>query len=293
MLRIRAGSVHPVTAPPIEDGAVLVDDRGTIAAVGPNRCVPEPPAPGAHVLEFPDAVLVPGLVNTHTHLELTHLAGRNSEPEFARWIRTIRALKDATPPDEFTRSAERGVRLLGRGGDVRGGYGEHGRSDARASRAGRSGDLLSGGVRSRSRAGAHEPRRAGTGAHPARLAGGVPAPVGRFAAPPLHRGPAPDSRRGRLCSEPRAPGGGAPRRVSGGDAARARGERLVRRRAPRPGHRGAGAALLAGAESLATWCLVAVNGGAVHPLRPGGRAGHRDSPGRRGGGGALPALDPR
>src|SRR3989449_5592849 len=71
---------------------------------------PEPPAPGAHVLEFPDAVLVPGLVNTHTHLELTHLAGRNSEPEFARWIRTIRALKDATPPDEFTRSAERGVR---------------------------------------------------------------------------------------------------------------------------------------------------------------------------------------
>src|SRR3989454_8129374 len=94
MLRIRAGSVHPVTAPPIEDGAVLVDDRGTIAAVGPNRCVPEPPAPGAHVLEFPDAVLVPGLVNTHTHLELTHLAGRNSEPEFARWIRTIRALKD-------------------------------------------------------------------------------------------------------------------------------------------------------------------------------------------------------
>src|SRR2546426_3881573 len=34
-----------------------------------------------------------------THLELTHLAGRNSEPEFARWIRTIRALKDATPPD--------------------------------------------------------------------------------------------------------------------------------------------------------------------------------------------------
>src|SRR5439155_376696 len=77
---------------------------------GPIRCVPEPPAPGAHVLEFPDAVLVPGLVNTHTHLELTHLAGRNSEPEFARWIRTIRALKDATPPDEFTRSAERGVR---------------------------------------------------------------------------------------------------------------------------------------------------------------------------------------
>ena len=108
MLRIRAGSVHPVTAPPIEDGAVLVDDRGTIAAVGPHPLVPTPP--GARELAFPHASLVPGLVNTHTHLELTHLADKNAEREFARWIRALRALKDATTPDEFARAAERGVR---------------------------------------------------------------------------------------------------------------------------------------------------------------------------------------
>jgi len=108
VLRIRAGSVHPVTAPPIEDGAVLVDDRGTIAAVGPHPLVPTPP--GARELAFPHASLVPGLVNTHTHLELTHLADKNAEREFARWIRALRALKDATTPDEFARAAERGVR---------------------------------------------------------------------------------------------------------------------------------------------------------------------------------------
>src|SRR5437867_10734763 len=108
MLRIRAEFVHPVTAPPIEDGAVLVDDRGTIAAVGPNLVVPT--RPGARQLEFPDAHLLPGLVNTHTHLELTHLAGKNAEHEFARWIRTLRTLKDATSSEEFLRSAERGVR---------------------------------------------------------------------------------------------------------------------------------------------------------------------------------------
>src|SRR5438445_955593 len=108
MLRIHAGSVHPVTAPPIEDGAVLADDRGTIAAVGPNLVVPT--RPGARQLEFPDAHLLPGLVNTHTHLELTHLADKNAEREFARWIRALRALKDATTPDEFARAAERGVR---------------------------------------------------------------------------------------------------------------------------------------------------------------------------------------
>ena len=108
MLRIRAQFVHPVTAPPIEDGAVLVDDRGTIAAVGPNPVVPTPP--GARALEFPRARLLPGLVNTHTHLELTHLTGKNTEREFAGWIRGLRALKDATSPDEFSRSAEQGVR---------------------------------------------------------------------------------------------------------------------------------------------------------------------------------------
>jgi cytosine/adenosine deaminase-related metal-dependent hydrolase len=108
MLRIRAGSVHPVTAPPIEDGAVLIDDRGTIAAVGRNRAVPAPD--GAERLEFPRAALVPGFVNCHTHLELTHLAGRNAERDFPRWIRAIRALKDASTPEEFARAAEQGVR---------------------------------------------------------------------------------------------------------------------------------------------------------------------------------------
>src|SRR6266699_2596095 len=90
------------------DGAVLVADDGRIAAVGAHAQVPDPP--GARRVEFPDAVLVPGLVNTHTHLELTHLAGRNPEREFSRWIRTIRALKDATTPEEFDHSAEQGVR---------------------------------------------------------------------------------------------------------------------------------------------------------------------------------------
>ena len=109
MLRIRAASVHPITAPPIEDGAVLVDDRGIIAAVGPAALVPTPS--GARALEFAGASLVPGLVNTHTHLELTHLAGKNTQHAFADWIRTIRALKDATTPDGFARSAEQGLRF--------------------------------------------------------------------------------------------------------------------------------------------------------------------------------------
>jgi 5-methylthioadenosine/S-adenosylhomocysteine deaminase len=108
VLRIRAAAVYPVTAPPIEDGAVLVDDRGRIAAVGPDAVVPAPPT--ARRFDFPEAALLPGLVNCHTHLELTHLAGRNAEPAFASWIRRVRELKDGSTYDELVAGAERGVR---------------------------------------------------------------------------------------------------------------------------------------------------------------------------------------
>jgi len=102
--------VHPVTAPPLEDGAVLVDANGRIAAVGPNSRVPAPA--GAQALHFPDAELMPGLVNCHTHLELTHLGGgvKHDEPEFLKWIRRIRELKEATPAEAFYEAAVAGLR---------------------------------------------------------------------------------------------------------------------------------------------------------------------------------------
>ena len=111
MLRIRAGWVHPVTAPPISDGAVLVDDSGVIAAVGPDAGVPRiGDGGGVESREFPDGVLVPGLVNCHTHLELTDLGDAGERTEFPAWIRKVRALKDATAPAGFQRAAEKGLR---------------------------------------------------------------------------------------------------------------------------------------------------------------------------------------
>lgn len=108
MLRVRAGRVYPVTAPPLDDGAVLVGGDGRIAALGPNSIVPTPPA--TDTLEFRDAVLVPGLINCHTHLELTHLAGHNREDDFTRWIRRVRELKQETTAEQFLAAAAQGVR---------------------------------------------------------------------------------------------------------------------------------------------------------------------------------------
>ena len=108
MLRLRAGWVHPVTAPPIPDGAVLVDDRGLIAAVGPDRTVPQ--SPDAESLTFFDGAIVPGLVNCHTHLELTGLGSAGEPTQFPAWIRRIRELKERASQETFRRAAEQGVR---------------------------------------------------------------------------------------------------------------------------------------------------------------------------------------
>jgi cytosine/adenosine deaminase-related metal-dependent hydrolase len=110
LLRIRAGRVHPVTAPSFEDGAVLVNGEGRIAAVGANADVPTPHA--ARAFHFPDAELLPGLVNCHTHLELTQLGGgaKHEEPEFHKWIWHVRTLKDATSAEAFYEAALAGVR---------------------------------------------------------------------------------------------------------------------------------------------------------------------------------------
>jgi cytosine/adenosine deaminase-related metal-dependent hydrolase len=87
-----------------------VDANGRIAAVGSNSHVPAPA--GVQALHFPDAELMPGLVNCHTHLDLTHLGGgaKHDEPEFLKWIRRIRELKETTSAAAFYEAAVAGIR---------------------------------------------------------------------------------------------------------------------------------------------------------------------------------------
>ncbi len=112
--RLSADWVVPVDGPPIRDGAVLIGDDGRIASVGPGALVPRPEAvPSEHLA---GTALMPGLVNTHTHLELTDLASRLEEPGFPDWIRSVRRLKAGRTAPEYLAAASEGLRRCLRSG---------------------------------------------------------------------------------------------------------------------------------------------------------------------------------
>jgi len=92
--------------PPIPRGGVLIDG-GVVVAVGPAASLPAPP--GAREERF-DGILLPGLINLHTHLELTGLPLDAPAADFARWIRSLRAAKAERPPSWFAEAATQGVR---------------------------------------------------------------------------------------------------------------------------------------------------------------------------------------
>ena len=67
--------IYPITSPPIKDGIVAIDKGGRIVEVL-DPASPTFTAPAA-APEKHDGILIPGFINTHCHLELSHLVGKS------------------------------------------------------------------------------------------------------------------------------------------------------------------------------------------------------------------------
>jgi cytosine/adenosine deaminase-related metal-dependent hydrolase len=89
VIRYHARWVIPISAPPIENGTVAVAD-GRIEYVGPRADAPR----GAD-LDLGDSLLMPGLVNVHSHLELTMMRGFLEDLDFPQWIVRLNGVKRA------------------------------------------------------------------------------------------------------------------------------------------------------------------------------------------------------
>ena len=121
-----ARHVLPVVSAPIEDGAVAIEGS-RIVGVGARRELVEKFAE-ARVREFGEAAILPGLVNCHSHLELTAMRGflEPVESDFPSWLKrlTIARQERMTEDDLYVsaawgavEAARAGVTCLGDAGD--------------------------------------------------------------------------------------------------------------------------------------------------------------------------------
>jgi cytosine/adenosine deaminase-related metal-dependent hydrolase len=99
---IRARWVFPVVGPPLPDGTVTVEaDR--IAAV-------EPAGARAADIDLGNAAVLPGLVNAHTHLDLSGMRGlAPPTPDFTAWLRQVIAFRRSRMPEQVQADIRAGL----------------------------------------------------------------------------------------------------------------------------------------------------------------------------------------
>jgi len=112
---VRAKFVLPMDGPPIENGVVtVVGDRITSVSRS-TSCSGFVPATSA--IDLGDAVLFPGLINAHCHLDYTDMVGRVPwRGDFMDWILQLVALKKTWSDANYIASINRGVEQLVRTG---------------------------------------------------------------------------------------------------------------------------------------------------------------------------------
>ena len=95
MIGYHASWVVPVSQRPIRDGWIGVKD-GRIVALGSR-----PSSDAEQTIELGEVAIVPGLVNAHTHLELSYLHDQVAPaPQLITWIRRVMAARRERPDPE-------------------------------------------------------------------------------------------------------------------------------------------------------------------------------------------------
>jgi cytosine/adenosine deaminase-related metal-dependent hydrolase len=92
MIRYHASWILPISGPPVRNGWVAVD-RDRIVAYGSDGRR-RPAREDEREVDLGPVAIMPGLVNAHTHLELSYLRGRvPAASSFVAWIRAVMAAR--------------------------------------------------------------------------------------------------------------------------------------------------------------------------------------------------------
>ena len=87
MTRYNAAWIVPIFSPPIRNGWVEVNEQ-LVTALG---SLGDPPCkPTTHQIDLKEAIILPSLVNAHTHLELSSLKGHVAPAQsMPAWVRQV------------------------------------------------------------------------------------------------------------------------------------------------------------------------------------------------------------
>ncbi len=108
MRAVHADAVITGDGDVIRDGAVLVDARGVVVDVGPASDVL--PRHAGVSTESVRGALLPGLVNAHTHLELSALRGQvPGGAGFVPWVEQMIGVRAEARPEDDAESIEQAV----------------------------------------------------------------------------------------------------------------------------------------------------------------------------------------
>ena len=101
MRKISADYIFPVSEAPIKNGVVVIDESGKILSVE-ERGNHDPSS-----LEIHNGVIVPGFINTHCHLELSHMKGLvDTGTSLLPFITNVVKFRDF-PPEEILNAIDK------------------------------------------------------------------------------------------------------------------------------------------------------------------------------------------
>jgi cytosine/adenosine deaminase-related metal-dependent hydrolase len=99
---VQARWIFPVDRPPIHGGMLTMAGDRILAVEGAGRNKPD--------TDLGNVALLPGLVNTHTHLDLSGLRGRlPPTSDFTQWLRQVVAYRRNSPPSQWQDAVRAGV----------------------------------------------------------------------------------------------------------------------------------------------------------------------------------------
>lgn len=102
--------VLPVSSPPLSDGVVAIEDDRIIFVGQRVEAESKQELTGVECVSLGQAAILPGLVNTHAHLELTLMRGFLEDLPFRQWILKLsRTRYDLLTEDDLRASAQLGA----------------------------------------------------------------------------------------------------------------------------------------------------------------------------------------